>query len=117
MSITLTTPVTFDGATETTVAAVDSRIDFLNGIASATQCYGNGSGAAFVPSVNLPGKNVTISLITGAVWVNGVPLMNGGNPVTITAADLQNIVSTMVTAQNAYDQALINAGLFVGTVS
>lgn len=116
MSITLKTPVTFTNGSDTTLSAATSRLDLLSGLVQGTHTYGNGVDASFVPDSTAPGVNVTFSLSSGSLYVNGIPFQVAGKNVSIASADLTAIVTAFTTAQNAVDQAFINAGVFAGTV-
>lgn len=115
--ITLTNTVKYAAQTDTTLSAVESTIDLLNGTAQAVNTYGTVVSGNFVPDPSAPGVNVTLSLVTGAIWVNGIPFTSGGSTVLISAADLAAIVSSFQSAQKSVDQALIDAGVFAGTAS
>lgn len=115
--ITLTNSVKYATQTDTTLSAVESTIDLLNGTAQAVQTYGIVSSGVFIPDPAAPGVNVTLSMVSGAIWVNGIPFQSGGKPVLISAADLASIASAFTAAQKAVDQALIDAGVFAGTAS
>jgi hypothetical protein len=94
--ITLTAPLTLPAPFNETLAnatLVSARLDLHNQQVDLVFAFGNGSAGSFLPSPNLPGVPVNISLRDGAVYVRG-NLKGWVSAATLAA--IQSVISNFV---------------------
>lgn len=116
--ITLTTPVTFGTETDAQASMASAKGDALNNRLEIVEVYGNGtSNIDFVPSNQLPAMFVRVDLLTGIVYVNGIPKQSNGQPVALTPTQISSIKDTMTLFQSAVENKLVELKVFAGTVS